>query len=177
MKGVNSMARTKIKESPVFKTWADVDDALKKIAEAELDLVDIEGEMNKQIQGIKLTASQEAEPINDRIASLGKDIKAFVEEHRDELDGKTKMLNFGKTGFRLSTKVVLPKPKEKLAAIIKSLKARKMTDCIVTVENINKDVLKSKYTEDEIIRVGASLKKEDTFWYETDKEKLQVLQQ
>lgn len=169
------MARTKIKETPVFKTWEDVDNALKEIAEAELDLVDIEGEMNKQIQGIKLTAAQEAKPIQDRINSLGKDIKAFVEEHRSELDGKTKTLNFGKTGFRMSTKVVLPKAKEKLAVIIKSLKARKMNDCIVVTETINKDVLK-KYTEDEIIRVGATLKKEDTFWYETDREKLQTLQ-
>lgn len=169
------MARTKIKEAPVLKSWEDVDDALKEIAEAELDIVDIEGEMNKQIQGIKLTAAQEAKPIQDRITSLGKDIKAFVEEHRGELDGKTKTLNFGKTGFRMSTKVILPKAQEKLAAIIKSIKARKMADCIVTTETINKDVLK-KYTEDEIIRVGASLKKEDTFWYETDREKLQAVQ-
>lgn len=169
------MARTKIKETPVFKTWEDVDNALKEIAEAELDLVDIEGEMNKQIQGIKLTAAQEAKPIQDRINSIGKDIKAFVEEHRSELDGKTKILNFGKTGFRMSTKVVLPKAKEKLAVIIKSLKARRMNDCIIVTETINKDVLK-KYTEDEILRVGATLKKEDTFWYETDREKLQALQ-
>lgn len=169
------MARTRIKEAPVFKTWEDIDTALKDIAEAELDLLDIEGEMNKQIQGIKLTAAQEAKPIQDRIASIGKDIKTFVEENRGELDGKTKTLNFGKTGFRLSTKVVLPKAKDKLEAIIKSLKARKMLDCIATTETINKDVLK-KYTEDEILRVGASLKKEDTFWYETDREKLQALQ-
>ncbi|ADY54891.1 prophage MuMc02, host-nuclease inhibitor protein [Syntrophobotulus glycolicus DSM 8271] len=169
------MARTRIKEAPVYKTWEEVDAALKEIAEAELDLVDIEGEMNKQIQGIKLTAAQEAKPIQDRIAAIGKDIKAFVEEHRGELDGKTKTLNFGKTGFRMSTKVILPKAKEKLAAIIKSLKSRKMNDCIVVTETINKDILK-KYTEDEILRVGASLKKEDTFWYETDREKLQALQ-
>lgn len=69
------MTRVKIKEAPVFKSWADVDDALKKIAELELDLLDIEGEMNKQIQGIKLTAAQEAEPINERISSLGKNVK------------------------------------------------------------------------------------------------------
>lgn len=169
------MSRTKIKDKPVFKSWEDVDSALKEIAEAELDLVDIEGEMNKQLQGVKLTAAQEAKIIQTRISAIGKDIKAFVEEHRDELDGKTKKLNFGKTGFRMSTKVMLPKAKEKLAVIIKSLKALKMSDCIVTTETINKDVLK-KYTEDEIIRVGATLKKEDTFWYETDREKLQALQ-
>jgi phage host-nuclease inhibitor protein Gam len=170
------MARTRIKEVPVLKSWEEVDAALKEIAEMELDLLDIEGEMNKQIQSIKLTAAKEAKPLQDRINALGKDIKAFVEEHRGELDGKTKVLNFGKTGFRMSTRVILPKAKEKLAAIIKNLKARKMNDCIIVTETVNKDVLK-KYTEDEILRVGASLKKEDVFWYETDREKLQLLRQ
>ncbi|PYG86713.1 phage host-nuclease inhibitor protein Gam [Ruminiclostridium sufflavum DSM 19573] len=170
------MVRTRIKETPTFRSWEDVDNALREIAEAEIDLLDIEGEMNKQLQGVKLTAAQEAKPIQERIKVIGKDIKAFVEEHRGELDGKTKTLNFGKTGFRKSTKVMLPKAKDKLAVIIKSLKARKMNDCILTTETINKDVLK-KYTEDEIIRVGATLKKEDTFWYETDREKLQAFQQ
>jgi len=164
--------RTKIKETPNFKTWEDIDNALKEIAEAEIDLLDIEGEMNKQIAGAKVTAAQEAKPLQDHISALGKDIKAFVEEHREELDGKTKTLNFGKTGFRLSTKILLPKAKEKLESLINTLKSRKMHDCIVTTETINKDVLK-KYSEDEIVKVGLVLKKEDVFWYEADREKLQ----
>lgn len=165
------MARTKIKEAPVLRNWDEVDAALKEIAEKELAIEEIEGEMNKQIQGIKLSSAQEAKPLEERIDTLGKDIKAFVTEHREELDGKTKMLNFGKTGFRLSTKLSLPTAKDKVASIIKSLRIRKMADCIIITESINKDVLK-KYTEDEIVRVGGTLKKEDVFWYETDRERL-----
>ena len=68
--------------------------------------------MNKQMNGIKITAAQEAKPHHDRISSLEKDIKQFVTEHRDELGGKkTKTLNFGETGFRKSTSVVIPKDK------------------------------------------------------------------
>ena len=44
-----------------------------------------------------------------------------------------------------------------------------MEDCIIVKETVNKDVLKT-YDEKDIIKVGASLKKEDTFWYETRKE-------
>lgn len=167
------MARTRIKNQPVLRSWADVDAALREIAEKELLIEEIEGEMNKQINGIKISAGLEAKPHQDRIDKLGKDIKEFVTEHKDEIDGKTMQLNFGSTGFRLSTSVIIPKAKEKVEAIIKSLKIRKMNDCINVVETVNKEVLK-KYSEEEIIKVGAKLKKEDVFWYETAREKLKA---
>lgn len=165
------MSRKRIVNQPVIKNWEGVNEALKEIAEREILIEDIEGEMNKQINGIKKSSELEAKPHQDRIDKLGKDIKEFVTEHRDEIEGKTKILNFGKTGFRLSTSVSVPRAKEKVAAIIKSLKIRKMTDCINVEEKINKEVLK-KYSEEEIIKVGAKLKKEDVFWYETAREKL-----
>jgi phage host-nuclease inhibitor protein Gam len=167
------MARTRIKEQPTLKNWAEVDAALREIAEKEILIEEIEGEMNKQINGIKISSGLEAKPHQDRIDKIGKDIKDFVTEHKDEIDGKSKALNFGSTGFRLSTSVIIPKAKEKVEAIIKSLKIRKMTDCINVVETVNKEVLK-KYSEDEIIRVGGKLKKEDVFWYETAREKLKA---
>lgn len=165
------MARKRIKNQPAFKNWSEVDVALREIAEKEIQIEEIEGDMNKQINGIKISAGLEAKPLQDRIDKLGKDIKEFVTEHKDELDGKTKALNFGSTGFRLSTSVIIPRGKEKLGEIIKSLKIRRMSDCINVVETVNKEVLK-KYGEDEVIKVGARLKKEDIFWYETAREKL-----
>ncbi len=165
------MSRKRIVNQPVIKNWEGVNEALKEIAEREILIEDIEGEMNKQINGIKKSSELEAKPHQDRIDKLGKDIKEFVTEHREEIEGKTKVLNFGKTGFRLSTSVIVPRAKEKVAAIIKSLKIRKMTDCINVEEKINKEVLK-KYSEEEIIKIGAKLKKEDVFWYETAREKL-----
>jgi phage host-nuclease inhibitor protein Gam len=165
------MARKRIENKPSIKSWEEVNEALKEIAEGEILIEDIEGEMNRQINGIKKSSQLEAKPHQDRIDKLGKDIKEFVTEHRDEIEGKTKVLNFGKTGFRLSTTISIPRAKEKVAAIIKSLKIRKMTDCIKVEEKINKEVLK-KYSEDEIIKVGAKLRKQDVFWYETAREKI-----
>ena len=37
--------RKRIIEAPVFKTWEEVDAALKEIAEEEIAIADIEGEM------------------------------------------------------------------------------------------------------------------------------------
>ena len=130
--------------------------------------------MNKQINGIKITATQEAKPHHDRISTLEKDVKQFVTEHRDELGGKkTRTLNFGETGFRKSTLVVLPKDKGLLAEIIRRLKAKKLTDCITMDEKVNRDVLRQK-GEDVVIAVGARWKQEDAFWYEANHEKLEA---
>ena len=43
------MARKRVVEPSGVKTWEDANDALRQIAEAQLALADIEGEMNKQI--------------------------------------------------------------------------------------------------------------------------------
>ena len=163
------MARKKIRDKNVLQTWEDVDITLKEIAECEMEIEKIQTEMNQKIHDVKLDAEMKAKPLQDRIERLGLYVKDFVESNRVELNGKTKNLNFGKTGFRLSTKLVI----RKSDAVLESLRKCKMLDCITVKESINKEVLK-KYSEKDIIKVGASLKKEDVFWYETERDKLQA---
>lgn len=174
MKGrFDSMSRKHIKEAPALKSWEQVDGALKEIAENEIALSDIEGDMNKQINGIKITAAQEAKPHQDRIDKLGKDIKEFVTEHRDELGGKkTRELNFGQTGFRQSTTITLPRDEEELLEIIRRLKTRKMTDCIAVKETVDKDALR-QYGESVVTQIGARWKRTDAFWFEAARDKLE----
>ena len=80
----------------------------------------------------------------------------------------------GEVGFRLSTSVSLPKAKEKLADIIRRLKARQMMDCIITEEKVSKEALK-KYGEDTVTAVGAIWKQKDEFGYEVNLEKLEQI--
>lgn len=170
------MGRKRIVEAPALKTWEDVNAALREIAEEQIALSEIDGEMNKQIIGIKKTAEQDAKPHADRISKLEKDIKEYVEEHRDELGKKKTMaLNFGEVGFRLSTTISLPKAKDKVAEIIKKLRARKMIDCIIIDEKVNKDALR-QYGEDKVVAVGATWKSKDVFWYEAARDKLEKMQ-
>ena len=167
------MARKRIEDQPTLKTWADVDRNLMKIAENEIAIENIVGEMNKQSNGIKMIADQEAQPHHDQISKLEKEIKEFVEEHREDLGKKkTKDLTFGQCGFRLSTSVGLPKGAEKLAEMIKKLRSRKMTECVVTTEKVDKEALK-KYGKDIVTAVGATWKQKDTFWYDVNKETLE----
>lgn len=169
------MARKRVVETPSLHSWEDVNDALRQIAEAQITLGDIESEMQKQVIGAQKVAEQQGKPYRDEIARLEREIKTFVTEHRDEM-GKSKSmtLTFGEVGFRLSTSISLPRAKEKIEEIIRKLKSRQMTDCIVVEEKISKDALK-KYGEDTVNAVGATWKQTDAFGYEVNIAKLEQI--
>lgn len=167
------MARVRLPDQPALKSWDDVDLTMKEIGECELAVERVEADMNEKISDIKLAAEMEAKPHKERIKLLELQMKEFVEANRDNLGNKkTKEINFGKTGFRKSTKITLPRAAAKLAEVIRRIKEFGMTDCVVQPpEKIDKDNLK-KYPENDILKVGATLTVEDTFWYEVDRDKL-----
>lgn len=169
------MARKRVIEEPTLKSWEDVNDALRQIAEAQIALGDIESDMQKQIIGAQKVAEEQSKPIKDAQARLEREIKAFVTDHRDEMGkAKTMTLTFGEVGFRLSTSISLPRAKEKLEEIIRRLKSRQMHDCIVTKEEVSKEALK-KYGEDTVNAVGATWKQSDVFGYEVNIAKLEQI--
>ena len=169
------MARKRVVEAPSLHSWEDVNDALRQIAEAQIALGEIQSDMQKQILGAQKVAEEQSKPLNDNVAKLEREIKSFVTDHRDEM-GKTKsvVLTFGDVGFRLSTSVSLPRAKEKLEEIIRRLKSRQMTDCIVVEEKVSKEALK-KYGEDTVNAVGATWKQSDVFGYEVNIAKLEQI--
>ena len=137
--------------------------------------IECDDTMQKQILGAQKVAEEQSKPLNDNVAKLEREIKSFVTDHRDEM-GKTKsmVLTFGEVGFRLSTSVSLPRAKEKLEEIIRRLKSRQMTDCIVVEEKVSKEALK-KYGEDTVNAVGATWKQSDVFGYEVNIAKLEQI--
>ena len=169
------MARKRVVEAPSLHSWEDVNDALRQIAEAQIALGEIQSDMQKQILGAQKVAEEQSKPLNDNVAKLEREIKSFVTDHRDEM-GKTKsvVLTFGEVGFRLSTSVSLPRAKEKLEEIIRRLKSRQMTDCIVVEEKVSKEALK-KNGEDTVNAVGATWKQSDVFGYEVNIAKLEQI--
>lgn len=169
------MARKRVVEAPSLHSWEDVNDALRQIAEAQIALGEIQSDMQKQILGAQKVAEEQSKPLNDNVAKLEREIKSFVTDHRDEM-GKTKsvVLTFGEVGFRISTSVSLPRAKEKLEEIIRRLKSRQMTDCIVVEEKVSKEALK-KYGEDTVNAVGATWKQSDVFGYEVNIAKLEQI--
>lgn len=162
------MARKRMEE-PELRNWEEVDSTLKKMREAEIALSDISTTAEKLILDIKQQAEEDAQQYKDQIKKMELQIKEFTTVHRDEmLPAKSKEMTFGLVGFRMSTKVILPK---KLDRVITKLKKLGMGDCIITKETVDKDILKT-YDEKTILEVGGTLKKSDAFWYETKQEKI-----
>lgn len=152
-----------------LSSWDEVNESLKKIGDAQLEIQLIETDMNAAIAGLKDEAKEKVKAHEEVIKLHELMIQQYVSEHKGEIKGKSQRLAFGTVGFRMSTKLILPK---NLHTIIENLKRSGMMDCLNTRVTVNKDILKT-YDEKEIVGVGASLKKEDTFWYEIDRESVQ----
>lgn len=167
------MARKKVETPALINTWEEIDKAFAEIITCEGAIDEINAELNRQVAVAKDTAEEQAKPQQDRIKQLEFAIKDFVIKNREDIDGKTKLLNYGRTGFRSSTSLVVPSGK--VADVIAALKRYGMADCITVKESINKDVLKT-YPTDDIVKTGAYKKTIDDFWYEVVKQDVKAIE-
>lgn len=155
-------------ETNALQSWEDVDLHLKEIGENEIKIEEIEAQLNLKISDLKLEAAEKVKALKERNRRLEMEMKEFVEANRADIKGKTMELNFGRTGFRKSTKIIIRNVKNALAM----LKTLGMNDCIIIEEKVSKDEL-AKYSDEVIAKVGAKKQVQDTFWYEVKREKLQ----
>ncbi|MBP3487303.1 MAG: host-nuclease inhibitor Gam family protein [Roseburia sp.] len=162
------MARKKIAAS-ALGSWEDVNESLKVIGEAENEIAAIEAEMNNDIAKIKAAAKVKVKEHENVIKVQELMIQQYASAHREDMKEKTYKLAFGSVGYRLSTRLILPK---EIKPIIENLRKRGMMDCLSTEVKVNKDVLNT-YSEADIVAVGGKLKKKDTFWYKTAKDTVQ----
>lgn len=154
-------------EEPALSSWAEVDQALREIREIDDTLAAYQAEHDRARDRLVAEYEAKAKPLLDRKGYLERSIKEFAEAHKQEMDGKTKFLNFGRVGFRQSTRIVLRNAK----AILAALKAKGMHDCIVVKEEISKKAL-DKYDDAVLAEVGAVRKVEDVFWYEVARDEI-----
>lgn len=169
------MARVKIIPACRLKSWKDVDETLRQIAECERVKADLENNMNAEIAEITKTYAEMAAPVQEKIDHYSADICQYVTENRGDLKGKTKKLNFGSTGFRISTKLKYNKG-VKSADVIAALERLGLKDCIKSTKTVIADNLKKKPRK-VLVNVGAYLKETDGFWYETKSEVIQPVKE
>ncbi|MCL2415800.1 MAG: host-nuclease inhibitor Gam family protein [Defluviitaleaceae bacterium] len=154
--------------SPSLKSWDDVDQCLREIAEYELALIGIETKENAAILEITQKVAKQKEPVQSKIVALSALVQTFVEENRADIKGKTKTLNFGKVGFRKSGGIDILS--ERTEEVIENLRRYGMDNCIITKESVSKKMLDS-YSDEEIQKVGASREVREKFWMETNMKK------
>jgi len=99
------MARKKVTSVPALADWGAVDNALRDIRECQHTLAEMAVQRDRQIDSIKADYAQGALPLQNRVKALESEVKAYVDLHRAELDGKSRALNFGTVGYRVSSKL------------------------------------------------------------------------
>lgn len=152
-----------------LKSWDEVDLNLKEIGEIDLQVEAAEAELTKQTSDLRLEKELAVKPLLERKEKLALEIKDFTERHREELKGKSRVLNFGTVGFRQTTSIILRNVK----AVLEALKAKGMHECITVKESVSKEALK-EYPDEALLAIGARKKVEDVFWLEPDRETLRA---
>lgn len=161
------MARKRILSEPTLKDWSEVDEALCDIRECLHALKECQVERDRRIDDVKTDYAQKATPLEDRIKRLENDIKAFVDAHRAELNGKSRRLLFGTVGYRLSSKLILPSAK--VPNVITTLKSLGRTELLKISESIDREALK-KQPSSLLSQLGAHIQQSDTFYYDVQEE-------
>jgi phage host-nuclease inhibitor protein Gam len=155
-----------------FESWDDVDSALRELAELEVEVQRIEGEMTESINAIKERAKKRSAFPVKKIKELTKAIEQFAAENKAEFAKKrSKELTFGKVAFRLVTSVPVPRDKAKVEALLKSLKAFGLSECITYVEKPDREKL-TELDDATLAKLGLAKKVQDKFRVEPYIEKV-----
>lgn len=157
------MARRKITTAPVLASWTETDSALRDIRECNHALAELAVERERKTDAAKADYSTEALPLQNRVKELEGQVKAFVDAHRAELVGKSKALTFGTVGYRLSSKLMLPKGR--VEDVIAQLKAMGKEQFIKRTETLDREALKKQPAEF-LSKLGAYNNQTDEFYYD-----------
>lgn len=157
------MARRKVITAPVLASWAETDKALRDIRECRHTLAELAVERDRKIDAAKDTYTTTALPVQNRVKELEGQVKAFVDGHRAELVGKSRALNFGVVGYRLSSKLVLPKGR--VEDVIAQLKALGRDNLIKRTETLDREALRREPAE-LLCKLGAYINQTDEFYYD-----------
>ena len=150
------MARKKVTSVPALADWGAVDNALRDIRECQHTLAEMAVQRDRQIDSVKADYAQGALPLES-------EVKAYVDLHRAELDGKSRALNFGTVGYRVSSKLMLAS--SRVAEAIATLKVLGHTELIKTTETLDREALK-RQPGDILQQVGAYIRTVDEFYYD-----------
>lgn len=159
----------KLNQKNPVKSWEDVDLTLKSMCELNFKIEEANTEFKRQVRELRMQSFNSIKPLKQEYAEHENNVKAFVSLHREEIEGKEKHLNFGKTGFRQSTNVVLPQDHEKKKEILNTLKAKKMKGAIIVDEKISREGLK-RLNDKTLTELGVEVKKKDDFFLDFYKE-------
>lgn len=146
-----------------FATWDDVDQALRRLGEIEAAVDRINGDALVRINEVKEEAKTRAVDLTKEKFALEKAVQAFCEERKAEFAKvRHKKLTFGEIGYRLVRSVPVPRAKDKVAALLKALRAFGCQECIQVEEKPIREQIE-KLDDATIAKLGLKRSVADSF--------------
>ena len=146
-----------------IENWDEVDNQLKRVAELEVAIANINGEVTVECNSIKEEAKMRIDPLQVEKEAIEKQITIYCEANKHEFaEKRSKQFNFGEVAYRVSQSLSLPKLKGKVDALIKAIKAYGLKDCIIYEEKIDKEKL-CEQDSATLAKLGLEKKTKDNF--------------
>jgi len=167
------MAKPQRKPDPlVIESRAEADSLLAEIGRLEASIQDAEIDATLKAQLIRDEMEAATEPIRLALAARVKALHAWAKKDEKNWPGRTCELTNGKVYFRTPPAAI--KEELETETIVQRLRARKMTSCIRTKEEVDKEAL-AAYPDSVIEAVGCRrTKPKDKFYYEVKKEEVKA---
>lgn len=156
------MAKRK-KDAAPTRTWEEADQLMGELRQLDAQLAGLNARFDKRIQQVQAAKASAAEPLVKEKEAAEERLLAFMEAHRGELPkGKSVKLVHGTVGLRRGSPKVAFQGSEEHT--LNALKARGQTQCIRTVESLDKAELK-KLSPAELRLVGAAIERGEIVYF------------
>ncbi|WP_051694170.1 host-nuclease inhibitor Gam family protein [Desulfohalovibrio reitneri] len=144
--------------------WDGVDAAVRRMGEIDIAVERINGKAQEEINDVKERAKERMAPLCSERKQLETQVQAFCEARKDEFSKRrTRRLTYGEIGYRLVRSVSIPRAKDKVASLLKSLRAYGLGDeCIQVEEKPKRDAIES-LDDSTIAKLGLKRTVKDSF--------------
>ena len=130
----------RVKKESIYRNWHDIDCAIRKLGNLEIEKSRIEGLQTLEINNVKEKYTTKAEEIDTESIRIKNEITRFCEQNKDAfLNKRSKTLNYGSLAYRVSTSV---KFENNVDIIIKSLEAANLDFCLKIDKKVDKEKLR-----------------------------------
>ncbi len=162
--------RKKVTAAPVFKTWAEVDEALHEVAGIDSRVEALEARYTRKIQDLQEKLARETEDMLKRRTRLTKDMEEYSKAHKAELSDKRHMkLNHGLVGFRKTPPSIKYNKKTK-EQVLNLLRRSRLGHYIQAKYDLKRKELLT-LSDARLAKVGLKKHSKDEFWFELNQAK------
>ncbi|MBM4395619.1 MAG: host-nuclease inhibitor Gam family protein [Deltaproteobacteria bacterium] len=153
-------------QGPKLGGWDEVDAQLRVVGQCDMDLEALENELTEDVNRLRLAAARKAARLQEKRDQAIRDVTEYIEARREDLgQTKSRVLNFGVVGFRVSTRLKI----RSVAETLQKLRAAGMLACIRVKEEPDKERLR-EYSDEILATVGVARKVEDAAFCEPNRE-------